>query len=109
MPPVEISLPSSLLSFFASVAVVWTLASLVVVILALRAMLTLPASYAAKADLLVLERRFETWLQDVERRHSEYFDEARKAREEMQRTIQTLSGEIHGVLGELRASRGGRA
>jgi hypothetical protein len=102
VPPVEITIPSKLLTFFASVAVGWTLASLVTVLLALRALLALPREYASKHDLDVVDRLFEEWIKDVERRHRADFDEAR---DHLQQTITTLSQEIHGLLGELRAQR----
>lgn len=93
MQPVLISLPENLLTFLAVVAAVWTLASVFVVFLALRAM----GGGATKQELAQAEQRF-----------SNYTSEARASRDDLQRTVQSLSREIHGVLGELRAGRGVR-
>jgi len=91
MPPVNISLPSELLTFLAVVAVLWTIASVLVVFLAMLGMLR---EGARRADVADVEHR-------VSKQHREYVSEARMSRDRLTATVGTLSQDVHTLMGKM--------
>ena len=57
--------------------------------------------FATKRELADGLERFEEWLKDVEHRHIRYQDEASKHRDELRKSVTSLSSDINRVLGRL--------
>ena len=107
MPPVNISLPSPLLTFFAAVAALWTMSSILVVFLTLRTFTLFTREFATKHEAALTKERFDSWLKDSDKRHADYVCEARESRHEIQATVNTLSDDVHVMIGKLDGIRAG--